>query len=457
MRKGLLVDNDNLSKQEENTNVLKGASLFPVSGLENDLENENEENVLKIEIELELENINSTGIEIEIEIKKINSLIENIKVDEEALRSDIQNRGVVDYSIMNYNQLAKEQQLEPLELGGLESALDSIKEGFKYVINNKKEILMKAWNKLVELYNYFLKLLSNFWKKTKLAINQFRNYPKQVADMLSVFPTSDPVDLTKLSKETKEAVLRSFSMFALMRETKKFSLGRTTDMEVLRDTFSDKMFIDTDSIVETGIMPKRDVEILNYLSNPDILNKNFNPVSVSNTGGFKISFNNCMPLNFLGERVFFLFADKAVDIFNKSLTDTTKPEDNFRIAVESSTINDKALKELVIDLGTYGDIVAVTKLLGEFLNDGATKAVDKQIKDIDKLDKKLAELNKAWHTVQSSNLEVVEKEIKKYNSIYAILKTVIELNITMSLNLNKDLTRTLGMIASDSKMNEGVK
>lgn len=451
MRKGLLVDN-NLPK-EVNINVLTGASLFPVSGLENDLEN-NEENVLKIEIELELDNINNTGFEIEIEIKRINSLIENIKVDEEALKSDIQNKGVIDYSIMNYNQLAKEQQLEPLELGGLQGALDSIKEGFKYVIDNKKEILMKAWNKLVELYNYFLKLLSNFWKKSKLAISQFRNYPKQVMDMLSVFPSSDPVAVDLLSKETKEAVLRSFSMFALMRETKKFSLGRTTDMEVLRETFSDKMFIDTDKIIETGIMPKRDVELLNYLSNPDILNKNFNPVSMSNAGNFKISFSNCMPLNFLGTRAFFLFADKAVDVFSKSMTDTQNPDDNFKIAVESSTINDKALKELVIDLGTYGDVVAVVKLLGEFLNDGATKAIDKQIKDIDKLDTKLVELNKAWHTVQSTNLEVVEKEIKKYNAIYAILKSVIELNITMSLNLNKDLTRTLGLVANDTKMNE---
>lgn len=452
MKKGLLIDNDKLFKQED-TNVLSGASLFPVSGLENDLDSKDD--AIKIELEIDLDMIREAGIKIEIEFKKIQSLAENIKVDEKALNSDIQNKGVIDYSIMNYNQLARTQELEPLELGGLESALDSIKEGFKYVINNKKEILMKAWNKLVELYNYFLKLLSNFWKKTKLSISQFRNYPKQIIEILSVFPSADPVDLTKLSKDTKEAILRSFSMFALMRETKKFSLGRTTDVEVLRDTFSDKMFIDTDKIIETGIMPKRDLELLNYLNNPDILTKNFNSVSFSNAGNFKISFSNCMPLNFLGTRVFFLFTDRAVDIFGKSLTETVNnTEDIIRMAIESSAINDKALKELVVDLGTYGDLVATTKLLGEFLDKDAEKAIDKQIKDIDKLDKKIAELNKAWHTVQTPNLENVEKEIKKYQSIYSILKNVVELNITMILNLNKDLTKTLAMIANDTKMNE---
>lgn len=459
MKKGLLANkmfDEETTVEVKEKNILTGASLYITSGLENDLGNIEEDNSLKIEIELDLSMLNNTAVEIEIEFKKINALVDNIKVDEKAMAANVENRGVIDYSIMNYNQLSKEQQLPPLELGGLESALDSIREGFKYVIDNKKEILMKAWEKLVELYNLFLKTLGNFWKKIKLGVSQLKNYPKQVQEMLSVMPQDQPVDISMLSKETKEAILKSFSMFALSMDSKVFSLGKTTDTDLIRDTFSDKMYLNTDRIIETGMLEKRDVKILNYLSNPDILNKNFDPVSTSLTGGFKIDYNSCMPLTFLGTRAFFLFTDKVVDIFGKDLT-SNNPDDKLRIVVESSNIKDTMLKELTINLGTYGDIVSVTKILGEFLNDGATKAIDKQIKDTDKLDKKIAELNKAWHTVKSSSLDELEKEIKKFNQIYAILKSVVELNITMSLNLNKDITRTLGMIASDTKMNKGGK
>lgn len=453
MTKGLLTDYEQL--KSSNISIVTANTLRATSGLESDVYNEEDnENSFKLEIELEMDlnSIKSDSIEIEIEIKKMEKLTEQIKLDEKALAADIQNRGVIDYSIMNYNQLSKEEKLPPLELSGLESAMDSIKDGFKYVIENKKEILMKAWEKIKEMYEWLIKKLENFWKKTKLAINQFRNYPKAIYEKFSVFPIDTKVDVSKLSESTKKEILEAFAMFAISNTNKIFSMGKVTDLELVREVLSENIFINTEHLIDTGLLEKRNVRVLNYLNNPDILNKNFYTANGTSPKGFKHDFKNSMVLNFVGTKLIMLFIDKNINLETQSFTDFSKPEDSFFLSVDSAYIRNDVIKDLTVDLGTYGDLVAITKLLEQFLKEDAEKAIDRQIKDLGTLDKKLKDLNNNLFSSSGIKADAIDAEVTKYKTIYTLLKTIVEINISTCLDCNTKITKTMGLIAKESDL-----
>ena len=153
---------EEMQRIAKDKSIVCGSLLYGnMAGLESDIESDTNSEVNSIKIELEIEDnrkeLGAIEIEIEVCLNTMDNLKRQIVLDEDAVSKEKINKDVVDYSIASYNQLSEEAKLEPLELSGMESAVDNIKDGFKYVINNKIEILKKLWEKLKELYQAFVK------------------------------------------------------------------------------------------------------------------------------------------------------------------------------------------------------------------------------------------------------------------------------------------------------------
>lgn len=442
--------------QEEMQRIAKGKSIVcgsllygNMAGLESDIESDTNSEVNSIKIELEVEDnrkeLGAIEIEIEVCLNTMDNLKRQIVLDEDALSKEKVNKDVVDYSISSYNQLSEEAKLEPLELSGMESAVDNIKDGFKYVINNKIEILKKLWEKLKELYQAFVKKMKDFWKKITIAFMQFKNYNKRFKERLSPYGVYDNVDVSKLSTDALYKINQCFCIPALANADKgqyHFSLAKADDTDMLREVFSDKVFIDIDAVINDGKIKKRDVAILTYISNPDILKKHFN----LSTKGLSMSYEKSMPINFSDDTLAIAFSDNGK--FENIIPD--RPEDNLNLTVDIATLSKNTLENITVNMGTYSDIILFTDMLDKFLKDDVKPALKKTDESIDKIDKKIKEYQD--ELASANNITGLEKKLASYKGIYNVLKNMVEFNTLCTYKYTTSMFKMLDVVTKDLEM-----
>lgn len=446
MFRGLL--SEEMKAIESNRSIVCGSLLYGnMAGLESDIGSNSNTEVNSMKIELEIEDsrkdLDATALEIEVCIKIMNRLEKQISLDENALDKERVNKDVVDYSISSYNQLSKEHELESLELSGMESAIDNIKEGFKYVINNKIEVLKKVWEKIKALYEDFIKKIKAFWKKMVLSFMQFQHYAKVFAYRLSPYPKHAAVDVTKLSVDTLYKINRTFCIPALSNpmagHTYRFNLGKATDLDKIREVFSRKMFIDIDSVVNDGKLKSREVQILTYISNPDILKKHFD----LSTKGLAMSFDKSMPINFADDLLAVAFSDNGK--FENIVVD--RQEDNLNLAVDMAKIRQTTLENTVVDLGTYQDLTNFIEIVDVFLKNDVKPALSQADDAINKVNAKIKEYQD--ELAKANNISALESKLNNYKGIYNILKNIIEMSVLCTYRYTGSTFKTLDAITKD--------
>lgn len=438
---------DDMKSISDSRSVVCGSLLYGnMAGLESDIASDINPELNSIKIEVEIENsrndIKSTAIEIEVCLKTMNNLERQIILDENAYSKEMVNKEVIDYSIASYNQLSEEAKLEPLEMSGMESAMDSIKDGFKYVINNKIEILKKVWEKLKALYEAFIKKIKDFWKKLVIAFMQYKNYSKRFKERLSPYGVHEKVNASDLTTDALFRVNKCFCIPALANADRGqyfFSLNKATDTDKLREVFSGKMFIDIDSVINDGKLKKRDVEILTFISNPDILKKHFNLA----TKGLTMSFEKSMPINFQDDMLAIAFSDNGK--FENIIPD--RAEDNLNLVVDIASLSNSTMENISVDMGTYHDIILLTDMLDNFLQKDIKPALNKTQESIDKVNDKVKEYQN--ELANANNITGLEKKLNSYKGIYNVLKQIVEMNVLFTYRYTTNMFKMLDVVTTD--------
>lgn len=436
-----------VSKQSE----IGFGNIFAKSGMQNDIAEEAKD--LKIEFEIELSEIKNVSIEIEAELKIANIVKDSIETDKEALSKEAVNRDVLDYSIKSFNNQMNSNnrgdlKIETMESAGMQGIVGSmvggsISSGLKYVMDNKKEILTKAWEKLKQLYFVLIKKIKEYYRKGFYALHKMINMPTKVLEKLSGLPVGAVVTEDMLSDSTILDLYKGYAIFAILNHKSKnpYTFDFSEDIDKLRmeQVFSGKMFLDVAAAAKEGKLPNRDVELLNLLSSSEVIKEYFN---YSVPAGFDINKSVIIPIvpNADGidsktTSVDFLLAN--ADFYTRDAIDLSTSSVTAMRAVLKPAIADK----IKVKLSTVGDITRISNILVNF-NANVLKGIeDAQNKGLTMLEKKV------------DSLDVDDKDMQEkfniYRNIYDMLSIMSLTNLMGMTNTYVRAVRPLEQIADE--------
>lgn len=427
------------------------ANVFAKSGLQNDIASE--ANDFKFEVEVELSDIKNISIEIEAELKIATIAKDSIETDKEALNREAVNRDVLDYSIKSFNNQMDsnnrgELKIETIESAGMQGIIGSmvggsISSGLKYIMDNKKEILIKAWEKLKQLYKTLIKKIKEYYRKGFYALHKMINMPTKILEKMSGLPAGQLVTEDMLSEETKLNLYKGFAIFAILNHKGKnpymFDFSEDIDKLRMEQVFSGKMFLDIGAAAKEGKLPNRDVELLNLLSSPEILKEYFNFVVPA---GYDINKSVIVPISFNTDGV----DSKSTAVDYLLANSEFYTEDSLDLSVSSATSMRAVLKpgiadKVTVKLSTVGDINRICNILVNF-NANVLKGIeDAQNKGLTALEKKVDSLD-----VDDKDMQ---EKFKIYKNIYDMLSIMALTNLMGMTNTYVRAVRPLEAIADE--------
>lgn len=427
------------------------ANIFAKSGLQSDMASE--ANDFKFEVEVELSDIKNVSIEIEAELKIATITKDSIETDKEALNREAVNRDVLDYSIKSFNNQMDsnnrgELKIETIESAGMQGIIGSmvggsITSGLKYIMDNKKEILVKAWEKLKQLYKVLIKKIKEYYRKGFYALHKMTNMPTKILEKMSGLPAGQLVTEDMLSEETKLNLYKGFAIFAILNHKGKnpymFDFSEDIDKLRMEQVFSGKMFLDIGTAAKEGKLPNRDVELLNLLSSPEVLKEYFNFVVPA---GYDIDKSTIVPISFNTDGT----DSKSTAVDYLLANSEFYTEDSLDLSVSSATSMRAVLKpsiagKVTVKLSTIGDINRVANILVNF-NASVLKGIeDSQSKGLTALEKKVDSLD-----VDDKDMQV---KFKVYKNIYDMLSIMALTNLMGITNTYVRAVRPLEAIADE--------
>lgn len=427
------------------------ANVFARSGLQNDIAAE--ANDFKLEVEVELSDIKNISIEIEAELKIATIAKDSIETDKEALNREAVNRDVLDYSIKSFNNQMNSNNrndlvIETIESAGMQGIIGSmvggsISSGLKYIMDNKKEILTKAWEKLKQLYKVLIKKIKEYYRKGFYALHKMINMPTKILEKMSGLPAGQLVTEDMLSEETKLDLYKGFAIFAILNHKGKnpymFDFSEDIDKLRMEQVFSGKMFLDIEAAAKEGKLPNRDVELLNLLSSPEVLKEYFNFVVPA---GYDISKSVIVPISFNTDGV----DSKSTAVDYLLANSEFYTEDSLDLSVSSATSMRAVLKpgiadKITVKLSTVGDINRIASILVNFNANVLKNIEDEQNKGLIALEKKVDSLD-----VDDKDMQA---KFKIYKNIYDMLSIMALTNLMGMTNTYVRAVRPLEAIADE--------
>lgn len=445
--KELIPGNLDVTKQS----VIGFANVFAKSGLQNDIAEDAKD--LKFEIEIELSDIKNISIEIESELKIASITKDSIETDKEALSKEAVNRDVLDYSIKSFNNQMNSNNrgdliIETMESAGMQGIVGSmvggsISSGLKYIMDNKKEILIKAWEKLKQLYAALIKKIKEYYRKGFYALHKMINLPTKILEKLSGLPTGQVVTEDMLSDETKLNLYKGYAIFALMnikgRDYLTYDFSEDIDKLKMEQVFSGKMFLDIATAAKEGKLPNRDIELLNLLASPEVLKEYFNYVVPA---GYDINKSVLIPVCFNVDGV----DSKTTTVDYMLANSDFYTQDVIDLSV-ASVVNMRAVlkpnmaEKIKVKLSTIGDIVRVSNILVNFNANVLKNLEDSQNKGLSMLEKKVDSLD-----VDDKDMQ---EKFKLYKNIYDMLNIMALTNLMGMTNTYIRAVRPLEEIADE--------
>jgi len=444
-KKELIPGNLDVTKQT----VIGFANIFTNSGLQNDLEETTKD--LKIELEIDLSEIKNISAEIEIELKIANIASASIETDKEALRNESVNRDVLDYSIKSFNNQMQcnnrgDMCIETIDAAGMQGVVGSmiggsISGGLKYIMENKKEIMVKAWEKLKQLYRALIKKVKEYYRKGFYALYKMMNLPTKILEKLSAIPSGQMITEDMLTEEIKLDLFKGFALFAVLNfkgeNAYTFDFSNDIDRLRLEQSLSAKMFLDIAAAAKDGILPARDVDLLDVLSNKDVVKEFFNYAVPQ---GFSFEKSVIMPININTDNIGsktplldYVIVNSA--FYTEDVLDLTSSSMSVMRAVLKPAISEK----IKVKLGTIGDLSRISNILVNF-NANVLKVIE------DNQDKGLSMLEKKVDSFDVDDKDMQEK-FKVYKNIYDMLNVMSITNLMGLINTYTRAIRPLEDIA----------
>lgn len=442
----------------ENKNTIKLS--YATAGLLNDgsVDTTAEIEPLMIELELGADELKNLTLDIEVEVKIVKQIEASIEADEEAISTERVNNDVLDYSVNNFNtqMLSNKRSDLLIDSAGLQGVIlnavgSAIKEGAMYVIDNKKQILMSAWEKLKELYRYFFKKIRDYTRKAVYAFHKLGDLNRKIFEKLNMFPATMPISTNILKKETIQAVQTGFALFTLLNiknnSAGRFDFNSLDDRLKFEQLFTTKMFFDIKSVAKDGKLKNREVELLNIVSNKEVLKKYFYKPTMPN--GFTIDNSVIIPIapNVLDVKnntsFQFLFANSS--FYDKDSLDVATSS----VVHVDAILDKKTLEGAEISLGKVMDMISINKILNDFVNINSTMIEKEQAAGIEMLEKQIDALRDFNKATSGAPNEDMQKKLKVFQIIYDVLNNVSFSNLIGLLKTFKNCSIAIDMISGD--------